>query len=179
MAVDLAADGLDWQNFLPGDMDDHLLGAELVIHGEVATLCEAAIHSHSGYRMYHWLSVLGGGTISQTQIYNTYPRLRPIVLTCSLVVNVDRIQAETLTMSGERLPAIPIRAQKSYVALQHVKHLIATRLDHSACGLVLLTPSGECVHNEDVFERLFLCAKSSLLGNAFSTWRRRCKSAHS
>ena len=168
LAEDLKAGGFtEWEAV--AKYPDPLLGAPISIvwHGLVsnrsATIDECVHEKQSGHRIYGWCTPDGfTGVITQEEIYQRHPDMRPLILTVTCFLDDGAIAVSGHRFSGEATPTIRIHAKKCFHAFVEMKNKFAETLSHNTHGLVLLTPEGGCLHDFDVFSHEFRAQQKAL-----------------
>jgi|OM-RGC.v1.011607598 hypothetical protein len=117
-----------------------------------AGLCGCAHDPNSENRIYRWICTEGStGIISQKEIYENHPDMRPLVLTVGLLYESGAITVSAHKQSGEEVPAFHHHGKSAWDNFKEMKSHFARILCHDRSGLVLLTSEGACLHNYEIF----------------------------
>ena len=128
-----------------------------------AFLGECVQDKSSGDRIYELYTSDGfTGTITQQEIYNHHPDLRPLVLTVTCFLDEGQTAVSGNRLSGERAHTVHINTKKCYHAYVEMMNKFAEALNHNSHGLALLTPNGECLHVFEAFALEFRAQREAL-----------------
>ena len=93
--------------------------------------------------------------VTEEQIYEWYPKRRPMVVTIKLFLQDEAVMASAWKPSGEQVHAFRLFWRNSHRAMIELRQKLAEALHHDEYGIVVLNAEGELLHNRELFDRMF------------------------